>query len=146
MGILQISNCDFLTFIYTIIYMRIHLFFVVLTITMLSLACRRQGPELGEVQGTVTFDGRPLVRATIIFEPKAGGHASRAVTDASGRYHLVYLRDINGALIGSHIVKVFTASEDDPKERVPPRYNKQSTLTAEVVHGTNEFNFELASR
>jgi hypothetical protein len=126
--------------------MRIHLIFVVLTVAMLSLACRQHGPQLGEVQGTVTLDGRPLARATVIFEPKAGGHASRAVTDASGRYQLVYLRDATGALVGSHLVKVFTASEDDPKERIPARYNKQSALTADVTTGANEYNVSLTSR
>ncbi|MGA2796909.1 MAG: carboxypeptidase-like regulatory domain-containing protein [Thermoguttaceae bacterium] len=113
---------------------------------MLSFACRQRGPQLGEVQGTVTLDGRPLARATVIFEPKAGGHASRAVTDASGRYQLVYLRDNTGALVGSHLVKVFTASEDDPKERIPARYNKQSTLAADVGSGANEYNVSMTSR
>ena len=131
---------------YTIIYMRIRLIFVVLTVAMLSFACRQRGPQLGEVQGTVTLDGRPLVQATVIFEPKAGGHASKAITDASGRYQLVYLRDTTGALVGSHIVKVITASEDNPKERIPARYNKQSTLIADVVSGTNEYNVSLTSR
>ncbi|MGA2058875.1 MAG: carboxypeptidase-like regulatory domain-containing protein [Thermoguttaceae bacterium] len=126
--------------------MRIILIYVVLTIAMLSFACRQRGPELGEVQGTVTLDGRPLARATVIFEPKAGGHASKAVTDASGRYRLVYLRDTRGALVGSHVVKVFTASEDDSKERIPARYNKQSTLAADVVSGANEYNVSLNSR
>jgi len=126
--------------------MRIRLIFVVLTVAMLSFACRQRGPQLGEVQGTVTLDGRPLVQATVIFEPKAGGHASKAITDASGRYQLVYLRDTTGALVGSHIVKVITASEDNPKERIPARYNKQSTLIADVVSGTNEYNVSLTSR
>jgi len=113
---------------------------------LLLPACRQRGPELGAVQGTVSLDGRPLAGAIVIFEPKAGGHASRAVTDASGWYQLVYLRDTNGALVGSHIVKIFTASEDNPKERIPARYNKQSTLTADVASGANEYNFSLSSR
>lgn len=110
------------------------------------MACRQQGPELGNLQGTITFDGQPLAHATVIFEPKAGGRASRAVTDDSGRYQLVYLRDTKGALVGSHIVKIFTASENDPKERLPARYNKQTTLAVEVLPGENEHNFHLTSR
>ncbi len=125
--------------------MRFCLFFLVLTVTILVPACRH-GPDLGLVQGTITLDGRPLAGATVIFEPKTGGHASRATTDNSGHYQLVYLRDIAGARIGTHIVKVFTASEDDPKERIPARYNKKSTLTANVAPGTNESDFNLTSR
>jgi hypothetical protein len=127
-------------------YMQKLLIYVVLTVMMLSFACRQRGPELGEVHGTVTLDGRPLALATVLFEPKAGGHASRAVTDASGNYQLVYLRDTTGALVGSHLVKVFTASEDDPKERIPARYNKQSTLAADVGSGANEYNVSMTSR
>jgi len=118
----------------------------IFSVMMLLLACRQQGPELGEVQGIITIDDRPLAGATVIFEPKAGGRASKAVTDDAGRYQLVYLRNINGARIGSHIVKIFTASEDNPKERIPARYNKKTTLTADVVLGANEHNFKLTSR
>lgn len=126
--------------------MKIHLLTVVLLFTILLPACRQNGPELGEVRGTITLDDRPLVGATVIFQPKAGGHASRATTDDSGRYQLVYLRDVNGAVTGSHVVKIFTASEDNPKERVPARYNKKSTLTADVARGANEYNFKLTSK
>jgi hypothetical protein len=118
----------------------------VLSATILFSACHARGPELGEVQGTVTLDGRPLARATVVFEPQPNGRASRAVTDSLGRYQLVYLRDANGALVGSHIVKIFTASEDDPKERIPAKYNTKSTLTADVVRGANDCNFKLSSR
>jgi len=127
-------------------FMKRHVLVFIVSMMMLLPACRQRGLELGEVQGMVTLDGKPLARATVIFEPKAGGRASRAVTDASGRYQLVYLRDTNGALVGSHIVKIFTASEDDPKERILARYNKQSTLTADVASGANEHNFSLTSR
>jgi hypothetical protein len=126
--------------------MKRHVLAFIVLMMMLLPACRQRGPELGAVQGTVTLDGRPLAGGIVIFEPKAGGHTSRAVTDASGRYQLVYLRDTNGALVGSHIVKIFTASEGNPKERIPARYNKQSTLTADVASGANEHNFSLSSR
>jgi hypothetical protein len=126
--------------------MKILAIFFILSATILFTACRTRGPELGEVQGTVTLDGRPLAQATVVFEPQPGGHASRAVTDHSGRYQLVYLRDTNGALVGLHKVKIFTATEDDPKERIPARYNKQSTLIAAVASGVNEHNFSLTSR
>jgi hypothetical protein len=119
---------------------------VVLSITILFLACRQRGPELADVQGAVTLDGKPLARALIIFEPKTGGRASRAVTDDTGAYRLNYLRDVNGAKIGLHKVKITTASEDDPKERIPVRYNKKSTLTADVARGPNKHNFNLSSR
>jgi hypothetical protein len=126
--------------------MKFPLLAAILFMTILFLACRRQGPDLGDVEGIVTLDGKPLVRASVVFEPKAGGRSSRAVTDETGRYHLIYLRDISGALIGSHKVKISTASEANPKEIVPVRYNKRSTLTADVAAGANRHNFNLSTR
>ena len=119
--------------------------FLVLVIAALTAGCQH-GPDLGLVEGTVTIDGRPLAGATVVFQPKAGGHASRGTTDDAGRYQLVYIRDIKGALIGSHTVMIYAASEGDPKERVPARYNKKSIVTAQVAAGKNEQNFNLTSR
>jgi hypothetical protein len=123
---------------------KLHIIFVLSV--MLLPACRQQGPDLGDVQGTITLDGQPLVGATVIFEPKAGGRASKSVTDASGHYQLVYLRDINGAIVGPHKVKIFTATEENPKERIPEHFNKKSTIFVDVGSGTNEHNFNLKSK
>jgi len=117
-----------------------------LAVLLFFSGCGGRGPKLGQVQGTVTLDGQPLKHAAVIFEPKAGGRASMAITDASGHYELIYLRDIKGALLGSHKAKISTASEDDPKQRIPARYNRQTTLTAEVTPGANQHNFNLTSR
>jgi hypothetical protein len=119
--------------------------FFISSATILFSSCQTHGPELGEVQGTVTLDAQPLAGAAVVFEPQPSGHASRAVTDQSGRYELVYLRDIKGALVGSHIVKIITASEDNPKERIPARFNKQSILKADVARCANVINFNLTS-
>ena len=109
--------------------------------------CGRDGrPPLGRVQGVVTLDSEPLAGALVVFEPVEPARPSRGVTDAAGRYTLTYLRDIEGAVIGAHEVKITTAGEELPHERVPARYNQSTTLTAEVDRGRNERNFELTSR
>jgi hypothetical protein len=116
-------------------------------VILVSLSgCGRDVPPLGQVQGVVTLDGRPLAGAVVIFEPKAEGRSSRAVTDAKGHYRLVYLRDISGALLGTHTVRIFTATEKYPQERLSKKYNKESTLTAEVAAGANECDFVLKSK
>ncbi|MBN2295074.1 MAG: carboxypeptidase regulatory-like domain-containing protein [Pirellulales bacterium] len=102
-------------------------------------------PECGQVTGTVTLDSQPLAGATIFFKPQSGTQ-SYAKTDAQGRYELTYLRDIKGAKVGSHTVLITTATEESPRERLPARYNRQSTLTAQVAPGENTFNFDLKSR
>jgi len=102
-------------------------------------------PDLAPVEGTVMLDGNPLARATVVFRPTEGKD-SRAITDANGHYELFYLRDIKGAIPSGHTVRITTATEDAPQERLPDRYHRNTVLTAEVKAGeTNEIPFALES-
>jgi hypothetical protein len=124
------------------------LFYGISLLLSLGLAgcARSDRPELAEVQGLVTLDGKPLPRATVVFQPIKGGRTSRGTTDAAGQYHLIYLRDIKGAILGSHKVTITTATEDVRQERLPARYNRQTALTAEIQAGTNQQDFILTSK
>lgn len=112
-------------------------------------------PDLGQVTGTVTLDGAGLADAEIRFSPDSGGASSSAVADESGRYELTYLRDIMGAKVGKHTVKVSTYvpadTDDDGKvsggtpEKLPARYNVNSELSFEVEAGANTIDLELTS-
>ena len=101
-------------------------------------------PALAPVSGSVTLDGQPLERAAVLFRPTEG-RASRGLTDAEGRFELTYLRDIKGAILGSHQVSITTRTEIDPEERIPQKYNVRTTLTREVEDKQNEFEFALES-
>jgi hypothetical protein len=106
-----------------------------------------QRPPLGMVRGTVTLDGVPLPNATLRFTPAGPGRTSQGTTDAEGRYELRYLRDIRGANIDAHAVRITTASEENGgREVLPPRYHARSQLKARVVAGTNALDFDLRSR
>ncbi|QDT90119.1 carboxypeptidase-like regulatory domain-containing protein [Gimesia algae] len=94
------------------------------------------------------MDGSPLAGANIIFQPQEGG-ASFALTDDNGNYKLLYNANTVGAIPGAHAVKI--SKEKNPEEPgqnlVPPRYNDQSTLTAEVKAGdANQIPFELTTK
>jgi hypothetical protein len=105
-------------------------------------------PELGNVKGVVTLDGKPLPHAQIQFVPTSG-RPSNAESDEDGSYRLQYTTDVRGAVIGAHTVQIRTAVEgrDDPsKERLPARYHAKSKLKAEVKPGSNQINFELSSK
>ena len=112
--------------------------------TTFALGCRGDGaPELGQVEGTVTLNGAPLAGAAIAFKA-TGTRASTARTDDRGHFKLTYLRDKQGAVLGEHRVEISTADEgEESPEKLPPRYNRESTLSRTVVAGSNEFNFEL---
>ena len=114
--------------------------------------CSSRGPELGEVAGTVTLDGEPLPEALVTFKPQKG-RPSLAETDEQGNYSLSYRVDAQGARIGEHRVTITTFKQadgllvmKDVPERVPPQYNRRTTLTATIEPGYNTLDFDLVSK
>jgi len=98
------------------------------------------------------MDGAPLANALVSFAPEEG-RASQGITDSEGKYELLYIGNTKGAKVGSHKVYVTTYVEDDSdpdaqniKETVPEKYNKATTLTADVKDGSNTFDFALESK
>lgn len=105
-------------------------------------------PELGEVTGVVTLDGRPLPKAQVEFAP-ASGRPSSGETAEDGRYTLQYTADHAGAVVGAHSVKISTGGYGDAgpiDEKLPPRYHAETELKADVKPGNNEINFDLLSK
>src|SRR5262245_26807017 len=105
-------------------------------------------PDVGRVSGVVMLDGQPLTEATVMFQPTQG-RASVATTDSAGKYTLIYLDGVPGALLGSHkvIIRTEIPGEDGQapiaKEKLPKKYHAESELTAEVKPGSNKLDFEL---
>lgn len=114
-------------------------------------------PPLGTVSGVVTLDDKPLADAEVTFQPEKG-RPSLGKTDSQGNYTLAYTVNENGALIGPHKVLITTAVEafsdetgegqdrEARPEILPPKYNAQTTLTAEVKPGANTIDFPLKSK
>jgi len=116
-----------------------------LAVALLTLAGCGHGdrPDLGQVHGTVTLNGKPLAGAQVVFRPRAG-HISCAMTDANGSYDLVYIRRDHGALLGKHRVQISTLlPEMSRKEVVPACYNSRTILEREVAAGKNAIDFDL---
>lgn len=113
------------------------------------------GPELGDVSGTVTLDGEPLAGATVTFTPVETdiGGPSIAQTDEDGYYELRFSISKFGAAVGEHVVQITTAgitedadgNEVETPERVPARYNVQSELRYTVESGDNQIDILLES-
>ena len=123
---------------------------------LMTLGCggATDQPDLGDVSGTVTLDGKPLPDATITFQP-ADGRPSFGKTDSSGKYTLQYTVNASGAKIGKHSVIITTAysiegddgeSKEIP-EKLPAKYSTSETeLTADVKAGPNTFDYNLSSK
>jgi hypothetical protein len=110
------------------------------------------GDGLARVKGKVTLDGQPLEGATVKFQPTAeGGSPSSGITDADGRYELMYTFMTWGAMPGEHVVSIRTAgtyfddqgNEIERPERVPAKYNDQTELKRTVEPGRNTIDFKL---
>lgn len=141
-------------------------FLVVVAALLASGGCGSSAgqPELGTVSGVVNMDGQPLAGVTVSFAP-AKGRTSSAMTDAQGKYELVYVHNTKGACVGQHTVHIASQGGLDgggnPNEesggkgaprpqyfkgKIPAEYNEKSTLTATVKAGANTFNFDLKSK
>ncbi|WP_010585862.1 peptidase associated/transthyretin-like domain-containing protein [Schlesneria paludicola] len=126
-----------------------------LTVSLSTIGC---GGDLkvAPVSGTVTLDGSPLERASVLFEPETG-RPSFGVTDVQGRYTLNYSMNERGAEVGPCTVKISTAvqSEEDegkaPKKgqnygnKVPSRYAKDPVKVT-VAPKTNTINIALTTQ
>ena len=123
-------------------------------------------PELGQVTGTITLNGKPLSGIAVVFQPESGRPA-KGMTDAQGKYELTYIRHTKGTKIGPNRVEIAPSEEGDEaaeelansdeesksttkrpssgKPTIPIRYNVRSELTADVKAGENTFDFKLES-
>lgn len=112
---------------------------------LLLAGCSGSEGDVATVKGRILLDNKPLPNAYIQFKPVGGGRSSTGVTDANGNYELHYTQDTKGAKVGKHKVEIWTSGTDDKPERVPPNYNKDTTLEREVEDKANTINFELKS-
>jgi hypothetical protein len=123
------------------------------------IGCGRSDiPELGTVSGVVTMNNEPLPNAIVNFSPQAAGRPSTAETDADGRYSLLYLTDIEGAVVGQHSVtieRIVSEEEDnlsdDPADleegqELPKQLPASATdgsILKDVAAGHNDINIQL---
>ena len=110
-----------------------------LVLALLLVAGCGQGDGLVDVSGKVTIDGQTPEKGTIRFEPANGqGPSAEQVIDA-GAYKLRVAPGEKKVLIyaykkiGEHpITGPGSPMVDDLKQLVPPKFNDQTTLKADI--------------
>ncbi len=130
---------------------------------ILLAGCGPSRPATAPVHGRVTYQGKPVVEGTIIFQPVKGRQSIGEIAPDGG-YVLTTFEPGDGALLGRHKVTIEarrisqTLAGDDLDEEgsagygppvvtwlVPEKYSRpdSSPLTAEVKEGENTFDFDL---
>ncbi len=117
-------------------------------------------PSTAPARGEVTFQGKPLEGAIVVFQPTApGGIGASAVTDVQGKFELRTFPPDVGAVPGRYAVSVMktampsggTGGADDPSpiqaiSLIPEKYAlpTMSDLSANIPEeGTEDLVFHL---
>jgi hypothetical protein len=116
-------------------------------------------PKLAPVSGQVTLDGKPLSEVVVRFkllgskeeafgtkEAKEDVRVAEAMTDAEGRYVLMYLPEerVRGAVVGKNRVSIEPTKLEDYK-RIPAHLQNPATsnLIEDVKETGGEINFNF---
>jgi len=121
-----------------------------------ATGCNR-GPELAAVTGKVLYNGQPLQFGSVTFQPTRGQPA-RGEIQSDGTFELSTFSLGDGAVVGSHKVKIACYESQSPafvkgpgeqrlgRSLIPVKYTlfDQSGLTADVKPDAAEpFVFDL---
>lgn len=116
------------------------------------------GPQIAAVEGTVTWEGKPLADAGVAFTPEKGPVAV-GTTDEAGKFSLS-TQGQDGAVVGAHRVTIQAfkpippgkkaVNEDgerliNPVSLIPEKYGnlRESGLQAKVTENGSENNFDF---
>ena len=89
-------------------------------------------PAVAPVHGQVTYQGRPVVGATVEFLCPGASRPAGGTTDAAGNYRLTTFDASDGAIIGDHIVTV-NVYASQPESSLPPPVDKGNKATSKAI-------------
>ena len=109
------------------------------------------------VSGTITLNGEPLQRGSILFAPTDPNSVSSGAEVSGGTFSIP---PHQGLTSGTYAVRIYatdeTAEQVEPAlpgpgintqpERIPPEYNIKSKLSLEVLDEAAVFNLNIEAR
>lgn len=129
------------------------------SVALLTAGCNSQ---FASVAGNVAYDGKPVETGTISFDPVDGLSSSAGCLIEGGKYY------IDRVIPGKKIVRISAqrktgrkvplstimparmcppgAMTDEIIRYIPPCYDSESELTAEIGSGGNSCDFDLKPR
>jgi hypothetical protein len=133
-------------------------YLILLFVTLMGCGPEYSGDQRFPLSGKVSYDGQPIDMGTISFIPASGGkqRVSGGMIE-NGAYSIL---EDEGANQGSYRVEIRWAKKtgkqflepdtqtmvDKRDEGLPPRFHKDSNLTADVSAGQTTFDFDLKSQ
>lgn len=134
---------------------------LVLAVVLVTLAgggCRRGRARLVEVTGTVSYQGKPVPKANVIFQPQEGPPAM-AVCNEQGEFKLAtdgrpgaVAGPMTVAVSAVEVIKSIPPGDEYPeglsitRPRIPAKYALVATSPLQVevsASGENHFDLEL---
>ena len=108
------------------------------------IGCEKSGPKMIQVEGKVTYKGKPVPRGWVTFHPDAKkGNQSMEVPkgdiDPDGTYHVI-TRLAEGITPGWYHVAVNAADPIDPKN---PYFNKDKWIVPEKYSNPKTSKLEM---
>ena len=105
------------------------------------------------ISGVVLVDGERPASGSITLRPVDGTSPTAGGAIQGGNYNLVASRGVSSVAIRVPKVVGFAKAYNTPEspsrevraESLPPRYNDETELTVELMHGENTINFELTT-
>lgn len=129
--------------------------FACLALLTMTSCGDRSGLNLATVQGTVTYNGKPVDHGQVVFIPTegVGGPSAVGEINSNGSYRMK-TADFQGAAVGRHKVTVHSRRPLRPEEEksliipellIPERYANEvdTPLAIDVESGDNTFDIEL---
>jgi len=102
-------------------------------------------PDLAEVSGVVTLDGKPVPGVNILFQPESG-RAAVGMTDDEGRYELEYVYGVSGCKMGSNTVGFDWPPDSPSMVAIPAKHTGTNAFKFDVKPGDNVFNISMTSK
>lgn len=122
-------------------------------VALLMLGCEN-GPPMGDIAGTVTFNGVPLADGSVTFNPSAGDAPTSGALIHDGKFTA-------RVSLGKHSVTISVPQSvgsrklydtpDSPTieqyaEMIPSKYNTSTELTIDVQRGRQAVTFALTDK
>ncbi len=118
-----------------------HLFVGCLVSLLLTGCSKSDRPATALASGKVTLEGVPVVGASVMFQPVAGGRPGSGVTNGNGVYQISsYGQPNDGVAVGEHKVSVVKIAGDGAFSLAPAEAAKPTDAPTAAANPTDSLS------